>query len=84
METTVLVRAVLRALEQRDLPWLQAGKKNYRSYLTAVEVATGKQVEDALHFDVDILWIGARTTVNPFSVQDVADALPRLKGSGTY
>jgi chorismate mutase len=40
-----------------------------------VEVATGKQVEDALHFDVDILWIGARTTVNPFSVQEVADAL---------
>jgi chorismate mutase len=32
-------------------------------------------VENALHFDVDILWIGARTTVNPFSVQDVADAL---------
>jgi len=32
-------------------------------------------VEDALHFDVDVLWIGARTTVNPFSVQDVADAL---------
>jgi chorismate mutase len=40
-----------------------------------VEVATGKQVEDALHFDIDILWIGARTTVNPFSVQEVADAL---------
>jgi chorismate mutase len=32
-------------------------------------------VEDALHFEVDILWIGARTTVNPFSVQEVADAL---------
>jgi chorismate mutase len=40
-----------------------------------VEVATAKQVEDALHFDVDVLWIGARTTVNPFSVQEVADAL---------
>ena len=32
-------------------------------------------MEDALHFDVDVLWIGARTTVNPFSVQEVADAL---------
>jgi chorismate mutase len=32
-------------------------------------------VEDALHFEVDVLWIGARTTVNPFSVQEVADAL---------
>src|SRR6185436_3988120 len=41
----------------------------------AVEVATGKQGHDALTFDVDVLWIGARTTVNPFSVQDVADAL---------
>jgi chorismate mutase len=41
----------------------------------AVEVATPKQVEDALHFDVDVLWIGARTTVNPFSVQDLADSL---------
>jgi chorismate mutase len=40
-----------------------------------VEVATAKQVEDALTFEVDVLWIGARTTVNPFSVQEVADAL---------
>jgi chorismate mutase len=38
-------------------------------------VAAGKQVEDALTFEVDVLWIGARTTVNPFSVQEVADAL---------
>jgi chorismate mutase len=41
----------------------------------AVEVATAKQVEEALRHDIDILWIGARTTVNPFSVQEVADAL---------
>ena len=40
-----------------------------------VEVATGKQVDDAINFEVDVLWIGARTTVNPFSVQEVADAL---------
>nr|WP_287421614.1 hypothetical protein [Candidatus Brachybacter algidus] len=40
-----------------------------------VEVATAKQVEDALHFDVDVLWIGARSTVNPFSIQEMADAL---------
>jgi chorismate mutase len=40
-----------------------------------VEVATAKQVQDALTFEVDVLWIGARTTVNPFSVQEVADAL---------
>lgn len=58
----------------KGLPWLQQAKKNTGLPIT-VEVATGKQVEDALHFDVDVLWIGARTTVNPFSVQEVADAL---------
>jgi chorismate mutase len=58
----------------KGLPWLQQARK-ITGLPTAVEVATAKQVEDALHFDVDILWIGARTTVNPFSVQEVADAL---------
>ncbi len=58
----------------KGLPWLQQAKK-LTGLPTAVEVATGKQVQDALTFDVDVLWIGARTTVNPFSVQEVADAL---------
>jgi chorismate mutase len=58
----------------KGLPWLQRAKKE-TGLPVAIEVATAKQVEDALHFDVDVLWIGARTTVNPFSVQDVADAL---------
>lgn len=58
----------------KGLPWLQKAKE-LSGLPVAVEVATGKQVEDALHFGVDVLWIGARTTVNPFSVQDVADAL---------
>jgi chorismate mutase len=58
----------------KGLPWLQKAKA-LTGMPTTVEVATGKQVEDALHFDVDVLWIGARTTVNPFSVQEVADAL---------
>ncbi|WP_245975159.1 chorismate mutase [Deminuibacter soli] len=58
----------------KGLPWLQQAKK-VTGIPVAVEVATAKQVEDALHFDVDVLWIGARTTVNPFSVQEVADAL---------
>jgi len=58
----------------KGLPWLQKARQ-ITGLPTTVEVATGKQVEDALHFDVDVLWIGARTTVNPFSVQDVADAL---------
>ncbi len=58
----------------KGLPWLQAAKKA-TGLPVAIEVATAKQVEDALHFDVDVLWIGARTTVNPFSVQEIADAL---------
>ncbi len=58
----------------KGLPWLQAAKKA-TGLPTAIEVATAKQVEDALHFDVDVLWLGARTTVNPFSVQEIADAL---------
>jgi len=58
----------------KGLPWLQRAKK-LSGLPVAVEAATAKQVEDALHFEVDVLWIGARTTVNPFSVQEVADAL---------
>jgi chorismate mutase len=58
----------------KGLPWL-AKAKQITGLPTTVEVATAKQVEDALSFDVDILWVGARTTVNPFSVQEVADAL---------
>lgn len=58
----------------KALPWLLQAKK-ITGLPTTVEVATGKHVQDALQFDVDFLWIGARTTVNPFSVQEVADAL---------
>ena len=58
----------------KGLSWLDQAKK-ITGLPTTVEVATAKHVEDALHFDVDMLWIGARTTVNPFSVQEVADAL---------
>ena len=58
----------------KGLPWMQQAKK-ITGLPTTVEVATGKQVQDALTFDVDVLWIGARTTVNPFSVQEIADAL---------
>lgn len=56
------------------LPWLLEAKRE-SGLPTAVEVATAAQVEEALKYDVDLLWIGARTTVNPFSVQEVADAL---------
>ncbi len=58
----------------KGLPWMVQAKKQTGLPIT-VEVATAKQVEDCLSFGVDILWIGARTTVNPFSVQEIADAL---------
>lgn len=56
------------------LPWLQKLKAETGMY-TAVEVATKAHVEAALAFGVDILWIGARTTANPFAMQEIADAL---------
>ena len=56
------------------LPWLvRAGREH--NMKTATEVATASHVEAALRAGVDLLWIGARTTVNPFSVQELADAL---------
>ena len=56
------------------LPWLQKAKEITGLPIT-VEVATARHVEDSLRHGIDILWVGARTTVNPFSVQEVADAL---------
>ncbi len=56
------------------LKWLTQAKKE-TGLKTAVEVANTKHVYQALNQGVDILWLGARTTVNPFSVQEIADAL---------
>lgn len=56
------------------LPWLQKVKE-LTSLPVAVEVAKGSHVDLCLEFGVDVLWIGARTTVNPFAVQEIADAL---------
>jgi chorismate mutase len=56
------------------LPWLQKVKAE-TGLLIATEVATAEHVKLALAHDVDILWIGARTTVNPFAVQEIADVL---------
>jgi chorismate mutase len=56
------------------LKWLSRAKDE-TGLPTAVEVATAKHVEEALKAGVDILWVGARSTVNPFTVQEIADAL---------
>ncbi len=49
--------------------------KEETGMLTSTEVANVKHVYEALKHGVDILWIGARTSANPFAVQDIADAL---------
>jgi len=56
------------------LGWLRNVKKETGMYV-ATEVATAKHVLEALKYGVDLLWIGARTTANPFAVQEIADAL---------
>lgn len=56
------------------LGWL-AEAKRLTGLPVATEVATAGHVEQALEAGVDLLWIGARTTGNPFSVQEIADAL---------
>ena len=59
---------------EKALPWLQQVKRE-TGMLVATEVATPQHVELAMKYDVDIFWIGARTTANPFAVQALADAL---------
>lgn len=58
----------------KGLPWMVKAREITGLPVT-VEVAKASHVELALEFGIDILWIGARTTVNPFAVQEVADAL---------
>ena len=58
----------------KALPWMQTVKKE-TGMLTATEVATAKHVEEALKYGIDLLWIGARTTADPFAVQEIADTL---------
>ena len=59
---------------QEALQWLQRVKREL-DIPVSTEVATAVHVEQALAAGVDLLWIGARTTANPFAVQEIADAL---------
>lgn len=59
---------------EKALPWMQRVKQE-TGMQTATEVATPSHVEAALRAGIDIFWIGARTSVNPFAVQEIADAL---------
>ena len=56
------------------LPWMKRVKEETGMRITT-EVATPEHVEQALKYDIDILWVGARTTANPFAMQALADSL---------
>ena len=56
------------------LPWLKRVKEE-TGMLTSTEVATPEHVELALKYDIDILWVGARTSANPFAMKAIADSL---------
>ncbi|MDE6354955.1 MAG: bifunctional 3-deoxy-7-phosphoheptulonate synthase/chorismate mutase type II [Prevotella sp.] len=56
------------------LPWMERVKKE-TGMLIATEVATPEHVEMAMKYDMDILWVGARTSANPFAMQALADSL---------
>ena len=60
------------------LPWLKRVQDHY-GLKVATEVATPAHVEAVLKYDIKTLWIGARTTVNPFAVQDIVNALKGVK-----
>lgn len=59
---------------EEALPWMARVKKE-TGMLTATEVATPKHVESALKAGIDLLWVGARTSANPFAMQELADSL---------
>lgn len=59
---------------EEALPWLQRVKRE-TGMLVSTEVATPEHVELCLKYELDILWVGARTAANPFAMQSLADAL---------
>lgn len=63
---------------EEALKWL-AEMKQELGFKVTVEVANAQHTELALKYGIDVLWIGARTTVNPFSVQEIADVLKGVK-----
>lgn len=58
----------------RGLEWLREVKETFGMRI-ATEIATPRHAELAIEAGVDVLWLGARTTTNPFAVQEIADAL---------
>lgn len=63
---------------EEALAWMREVKQEYSMPFT-IEVAEPAHIELALKYGADVLWVGARTTVNPFQVQHLADALKGVK-----
>ena len=59
---------------EKALPWMKRVKEE-TGMLISTEVATPEHVELAMKYDMDILWVGARTSANPFAMQALADAM---------
>ena len=59
---------------KKALPWLKKVKEQ-TGLKIAIEIANAAHARLALEYDMDILWIGARTSVNPFAVQEIADTI---------
>ncbi|AFJ90737.1 bifunctional 3-deoxy-7-phosphoheptulonate synthase/chorismate mutase type II [Blattabacterium sp. (Blaberus giganteus)] len=59
---------------QKGLEWLRKVKKS-TGFMVATEIANAEHVKLAISFGIDILWIGARSTASPFTIQEIADAL---------
>ncbi|WGH26002.1 MAG: bifunctional 3-deoxy-7-phosphoheptulonate synthase/chorismate mutase type II [Candidatus Shikimatogenerans bostrichidophilus] len=64
--------------EEEGLKWMVKAKKKY-NLLLATEVANKNHVKLALKYKIDILWIGARSTCNPFTIQEISDSLKNSK-----
>lgn len=63
---------------EQALTWLQEAQQTYKIKV-ATEVANTRHVELCLQYGIDYMWIGARTACNPFSVQEIAEALKGVK-----
>ena len=63
---------------EKALPWMKQVKEE-TGMLISTEVATPEHVELAMKYDMDILWVGARTSTNPFAMQALADTMRGLK-----
>ena len=67
---------------KEGISWLTEVREK-TGMLTATEVANSKHVKEAIRGGIEILWLGARTTANPFAVQEIADTLASLKESSS-